>query len=164
MGADARYASARSRAAARRPGLSATVLLAGVLIGLIAHLLGALNHQGAAHHEGAAPAPVAVSASVDATHAQSHHVAAPTAGSGTFAGPAADGVARLDTPLAHEHDDAACGSLLRPSGSPGLELAGCADRVEVLPRLEPAPTAIPSGARAAATVARPSDSPGRQRI
>lgn len=164
MGADARCASTQRPATGRPAALFVTVLVAGVLLGLVVHLLGALNQRSAAHDEGVALAATATGA-VD-PHAPLYatpHVAAPIAGSGL-----ADGADRtspgLATPLSHDHDDTACSSLLRPSGATALDISGCTDSVGVANGVAPAAIKIPAPADGPVPVARPTDSPGRQRI
>lgn len=161
MGADARWASAQRDAAERRSAPFVAVLLAGVVVGLVVHLLGALSHQGAVHEAGATQSTTAVSTDVDAAHARAHHLAHPAAKSGLAADEAG---ARLTAPLSLGHEDGACGSLLRPSGVTTSDLSGCAGPVDAPNSVGPAAIKITSAAGAASSVARPSESPGRQRI
>lgn len=164
MGADASRASIRRPATGRPAALFVTTLVAGVLVGLVVHLLGALNQTSATHDEGVALATTAT-ASVDrhAAHFPAERGTAPVADRG-----AADGAdefsARLTAPLSHDHDDTACGSLLRPSGATALDVAGCTDSVGVSHGVAPVAIEIAAPADGSVPIARPTDSPGRQRI
>lgn len=165
MGPNARCASAQRRAPSRMPAPFVIVLLTGVLMGLVLHLLGALNQRSAAHDDGVALMSTSATVSVDPhpSHSPGQSGAAPIADHGPAYG-AGDTSALLATAPSHNHGDTACGSLLRPSGATALDVSQCADSTGV-PKgvVGLGAIKIPTVADGVVPVAKPTDSPGRQR-